>query len=260
MAGRRRPRRPGHRPAAALDARHPGGPAATAPRSAATARCCSTWRPSRSWTRTCWRPASSRRSPPSCGAGSPTPGSPSSTGWSSGTSRSTSRAGTSTSRASRRRRWRRWWPRRWPSCWPGTRRCPATSSSRWSRTSSATSRRSPTPPATPSPRSPRAGVTKASGLAKVAARHGIGPEDVVVFGDMPNDIAAFEWVRDGGGRAVAMAHAHPDLLAVATDVTGTNDDDGVAGLPRRALRRAGPVGSGLTIRSPASESECDGAP
>jgi Cof subfamily protein (haloacid dehalogenase superfamily) len=73
-----------------------------------------------------------------------------------------------------------------------------------------------------------AGVTKASGLAKVAARHGVGPEDVVVFGDMPNDIAAFEWVRDGGGRAVAMEHAHPDLLAVATDVTGTNDDDGVA--------------------------------
>ena len=71
------------------------------------------------------------------------------------------------------------------------------------------------------------GVTKASGVAKVAAGHGLGPEDVVVFGDMPNDIAAFEWVRDGGGRAVAMAHAHPDLLAVATDVTGTNDDDGV---------------------------------
>src|SRR3712207_111029 len=73
-----------------------------------------------------------------------------------------------------------------------------------------------------------AGITKASGLARVAARHGIGPEDVVVFGDMPNDIAAFEWVREAGGRAVAMAHAHPDLMAVATDVTGTNDDDGVA--------------------------------
>ena len=72
------------------------------------------------------------------------------------------------------------------------------------------------------------GVTKASGLAKVAARHGIGPEDVVVFGDMPNAIAAFEWVRAAGGRAVAMAHAHPDLMAVATDVTGTNEDDGVA--------------------------------
>jgi Cof subfamily protein (haloacid dehalogenase superfamily) len=71
------------------------------------------------------------------------------------------------------------------------------------------------------------GVTKATGLAKVAARHGLGPEDVVVFGDMPNDIPAFEWVRDAGGRAVAMADAHPDLLAVATDVTGSNDDDGV---------------------------------
>lgn len=72
------------------------------------------------------------------------------------------------------------------------------------------------------------GVTKATGLARIAARHGVGPEDVVVFGDMPNDIAAFEWVRDAGGRAVAMAHAHPDLLAVATDVTVGNDEDGVA--------------------------------
>jgi hydroxymethylpyrimidine pyrophosphatase-like HAD family hydrolase len=72
------------------------------------------------------------------------------------------------------------------------------------------------------------GVTKASGLAKVAAHYGVGPEDVVVFGDMPNDIAAFEWVAAAGGRAVAMGHAHPDVLAVATDVTGTNDDDGVA--------------------------------
>lgn len=72
------------------------------------------------------------------------------------------------------------------------------------------------------------GVTKASGLAKVAEQHGVGPEDVVVFGDMPNDIAAFEWVRAAGGRAVAMAHAHPALMAVATDVTGTNEDDGVA--------------------------------
>jgi Cof subfamily protein (haloacid dehalogenase superfamily) len=72
------------------------------------------------------------------------------------------------------------------------------------------------------------GVTKATGLAAVAARHGIGPEDVVVFGDMPNDIAAFDWVREGGGRAVAMAHAHPDLLLSATDVTASNEEDGVA--------------------------------
>ncbi|MCV2490589.1 Cof-type HAD-IIB family hydrolase [Geodermatophilus sp. YIM 151500] len=76
------------------------------------------------------------------------------------------------------------------------------------------------------------GVTKATGLAKVAEQHGVGPEDVVYFGDMPNDLAAFEWVREGGGRAVAMAHAHPDVLAAATDVTGTNEDDGVAAFLR----------------------------
>jgi hydroxymethylpyrimidine pyrophosphatase-like HAD family hydrolase len=45
---------------------------------------------------------------------------------------------------------------------------------------------------------------------------------------MPNDLAAFDWVREGGGRAVAMADAHPDVLAAATDVTDSNDQDGVA--------------------------------
>jgi hydroxymethylpyrimidine pyrophosphatase-like HAD family hydrolase len=72
------------------------------------------------------------------------------------------------------------------------------------------------------------GVTKATGLAKVAARHGVDPADVVVFGDMPNDVAAFDWVRQAGGRAVAMGQAHPEVLAAATDVTGSNEDDGVA--------------------------------
>ena len=72
------------------------------------------------------------------------------------------------------------------------------------------------------------GVTKASGLAAVAAWHGVDPAEVVVFGDMPNDIAAFDWVREAGGRAVAMANAHPDLLAAATDVTLSNEEDGVA--------------------------------
>jgi Cof subfamily protein (haloacid dehalogenase superfamily) len=80
------------------------------------------------------------------------------------------------------------------------------------------------------------GVTKASGLARVAADLGVEPGEVVYFGDMPNDVAAFDWVREGGGRAVAMADAHPEVLAAATDVTGSNDADGVAaflaGLPR----------------------------
>ena len=76
------------------------------------------------------------------------------------------------------------------------------------------------------------GVTKATGLAQVAAEHGVEPADIVYFGDMPNDVAAFEWVREAGGRAVAMAHAHPDVLAAATDVTLTNDEDGLAAFLR----------------------------
>jgi hydroxymethylpyrimidine pyrophosphatase-like HAD family hydrolase len=74
-----------------------------------------------------------------------------------------------------------------------------------------------------------AGVTKATGLARVAAERGVTPGDIVYFGDMPNDLAAFDWVRGGGGRAVAMASAHPAVLAAATDVTDGNDSDGVAG-------------------------------
>jgi Cof subfamily protein (haloacid dehalogenase superfamily) len=76
------------------------------------------------------------------------------------------------------------------------------------------------------------GVTKATGLARVAAEHGVDPGDIVYFGDMPNDVAAFEWVREAGGRAVAMAHAHPEVLAAATDVTLTNDEDGLVAFLR----------------------------
>jgi Cof subfamily protein (haloacid dehalogenase superfamily) len=76
------------------------------------------------------------------------------------------------------------------------------------------------------------GVTKATGLARVAASLGVEPADIVYFGDMPNDLAAFDWVREAGGRAVAMAHAHPDVLAAATDVTLTNDEDGLAAFLR----------------------------
>jgi Cof subfamily protein (haloacid dehalogenase superfamily) len=69
------------------------------------------------------------------------------------------------------------------------------------------------------------GVDKGTGLAVVAAELGIGPEEALVFGDMPNDIAMFEWAR---WRRVAVANAHPDVLALADEVTASNDDDGVA--------------------------------
>jgi HAD superfamily hydrolase (TIGR01484 family) len=68
------------------------------------------------------------------------------------------------------------------------------------------------------------GVTKATTLAEVIAEHGHGPADVVAFGDMPNDLAMLRWA----GRGVAVANAHPDVLAAVDEVTASNDDDGVA--------------------------------
>jgi Cof subfamily protein (haloacid dehalogenase superfamily) len=69
------------------------------------------------------------------------------------------------------------------------------------------------------------GVTKASGLAWVAARFGVDAVDVVAFGDMPNDLPMLGWV----GHGVAMANGHPTVLAAAHAITAVgNDDEGVA--------------------------------
>jgi Cof subfamily protein (haloacid dehalogenase superfamily) len=69
------------------------------------------------------------------------------------------------------------------------------------------------------------GVTKATGLAEVADSLGIAPDEVLVFGDMPNDLPMFAWA--GFGR-VAVANAHPEILAAADEVTLANDAEGVA--------------------------------
>ncbi len=68
------------------------------------------------------------------------------------------------------------------------------------------------------------GVTKATGLALAAGRLGIPAERALAFGDMPNDIPMFRWAAHG----VAMANAHPELKAVADEVTTANEDDGIA--------------------------------
>jgi Cof subfamily protein (haloacid dehalogenase superfamily) len=72
------------------------------------------------------------------------------------------------------------------------------------------------------------GVTKATGLAVALEHHGVGFGDVLVFGDMPNDLPMIEAVTAAGGRAVAMANAHPQVLAAAADRTSGSDADGVA--------------------------------
>ena len=65
-----------------------------------------------------------------------------------------------------------------------------------------------------------AGVNKATAVAEL----GVPPEHVIAFGDYPNDIPLLVWA----GRGVAMGNAHPDVVAVADEVTATNDEDGVA--------------------------------
>ena len=69
-----------------------------------------------------------------------------------------------------------------------------------------------------------AGVTKAAGLAWFCERDGRTAEEVVAFGDMPNDLPLLAWA----GRSVAMGNAHPALREIADEVTLTNDEDGVA--------------------------------
>ncbi|WP_017571182.1 HAD-IIB family hydrolase [Nocardiopsis halotolerans] len=69
------------------------------------------------------------------------------------------------------------------------------------------------------------GVNKGSTLAMVCERWGVSAEEVVAFGDMPNDVSALSWA----GAGYAMASGHPDLLdpALGLRVAPASNDDGV---------------------------------
>ncbi|MFF8269833.1 Cof-type HAD-IIB family hydrolase [Streptomyces sp. NPDC016562] len=75
------------------------------------------------------------------------------------------------------------------------------------------------------------GVSKASTLALCCAERGISPEEVVAFGDMPNDLEMLTWA----GTSYAMGNAHPDVLAAASGCTVANNEDGVALVIERIL-------------------------
>ena len=72
------------------------------------------------------------------------------------------------------------------------------------------------------------GITKATGLAIALERYGVGFGDVLVFGDMPNDLPMIGAVAEAGGRAIAVANAHPAVRAATNGVTSGHDADGVA--------------------------------
>ena len=75
------------------------------------------------------------------------------------------------------------------------------------------------------------GVSKAVALSRLADELGVPADEVVAFGDMPNDLPMLGWA----GHAVAVANAHPDVLAAADEITASNDDDGVARVIERLL-------------------------
>nr|WP_246400909.1 HAD-IIB family hydrolase [Jiangella mangrovi] len=68
------------------------------------------------------------------------------------------------------------------------------------------------------------GVSKASGLAKVATRLGLTASAALAVGDGHNDIEMLRWA----GVGVAMGQAPDDVKAIADAVCGDVDSDGLA--------------------------------
>ncbi len=80
-----------------------------------------------------------------------------------------------------------------------------------------------------------AGVSKAAALARFCEQRGVGRDQVIAFGDMPNDLPMLRWA----GHGVAVANAHPEVLAAADEITECNDDCGVAVVLERLFSGVG---------------------
>jgi Cof subfamily protein (haloacid dehalogenase superfamily) len=85
------------------------------------------------------------------------------------------------------------------------------------------------------------GVSKALALAALLDRVGLSLADVIAFGDDHNDLELIA----AAGTGVAMGNAIADLKAVATHVTATNDQDGVAAV-LEAVLAALPAADGVS--------------
>lgn len=77
-----------------------------------------------------------------------------------------------------------------------------------------------------------AGVDKGTALAHHAAALDLVADQVIAFGDMPNDIPMLRWA----GTGVAVAGAHPDVVLAANRRTAGNDADGVAVVLEELIR------------------------
>jgi Cof subfamily protein (haloacid dehalogenase superfamily) len=68
-----------------------------------------------------------------------------------------------------------------------------------------------------------AGVHKAGAIETLLEHLGIPVEETMAYGDGHNDLEMLGYVHVG----VAMGNAHPSVKAVADDITGTPDEDGI---------------------------------
>lgn len=75
------------------------------------------------------------------------------------------------------------------------------------------------------------GIGKEIALERLATDRGLGAHEVAAFGDHLTDLGMLTWA----GHGVAVANAHRAVLAAADEVTGSNDDDGVAIVLERLL-------------------------
>jgi Cof subfamily protein (haloacid dehalogenase superfamily) len=71
------------------------------------------------------------------------------------------------------------------------------------------------------------GVNKATAMERVRAELGIPRERVMAVADGRNDIELLSWAAVSG-RGVAMGHSPADLIEVASELTGTVHEDGLA--------------------------------
>lgn len=66
-------------------------------------------------------------------------------------------------------------------------------------------------------------INKGNAINYIQKLHNISKEETLVFGDYLNDIEMFE----EAGVSIAMENAHPKLKAIATQITKSNNDNGV---------------------------------
>ncbi len=80
------------------------------------------------------------------------------------------------------------------------------------------------------------GVSKAWGLSRLCEKLEVARDEVLAFGDAPNDAEMLAWA----GRGVAMANAEAEALSAADEVTLSNAEDGVAVVIERLLCQTPP--------------------